>query len=217
MPGPGLGDIGTVFLDRDGTINVKPPEGEYVTSPDGLVLLPGAGRAVAWLNAAGIRTVLVTNQSWLSRSPENPARYAAIHARFAQLLAAEGARLDAAYHCPHAPAACDCRKPYPGMLRRAARDLRIELGQSAIIGDRDTDLMAGRAVGASAILVRAGEAGLAAVGADFVADDLPAAVSLILLARQASRSRRLAQGHVRLTAGQSLPHLDTSGRIDSTG
>lgn len=179
-----LEGIRTVFLDRDGTINVKPPEGEYVTSPAGLVLLPGAAAAVARLNAAGLRTVLVSNQSWLSRSPRNAERYAAVHARLAQLLAAEGARLDAAYHCPHAPATCDCRKPLPGMLQRAARDLRIELGQSVIIGDRDTDLMAGRAAGTSAILVRTGDDSPAAAGADVVADDLPAAVRLILRAGQ---------------------------------
>ena len=194
MPGPGLEGIRTVFLDRDGTINVKPPEGEYVTSPAELVLLPGAARAVARLNAAGVRTVLVTNQSWLSRSPGNPERYAAVHARLAQLLAAEGARLDAAYHCPHARATCDCRKPDPGLLRRAARELQIELGQSVIIGDRDTDLMAGRAAGTSTILVRTGEGGpaaadAAAAHADIVADDLPAAVRLILRAhRETARS-----------------------------
>lgn len=192
MPGPGLADIRTVFLDRDGTINVKPPEGEYVTSPAELVLLPGAARALARLNAAGIRTVLVTNQSWLSRPAGSVARYAAIHTRLAELLAAEGARLDAAYHCPHAPGTCECRKPQPGMLRRAARELRIELGQSVIIGDRGSDLKAGRAAGTSTILVRTSEGGSApadagipaAADADIVVDDLPAAVRLILRARQ---------------------------------
>jgi D-glycero-D-manno-heptose 1,7-bisphosphate phosphatase len=192
MPEPGLGDIRTVFLDRDGTINVKPPEGEYVTAPAELVLLPGAARAVARLNAAGIRTVLVTNQSWLSRPGGDAARYAATQARLAELLAAEGAWLDAAYHCPHAPGGCECRKPQPGLLRRAARELRIELGQSVIIGDRGSDMKAGRAAGTSAILVRTGEgdsaaadAGIAAAAdADIVVEDLPAAVSLILRAQQ---------------------------------
>jgi len=183
MPAPGLSAIRAVFLDRDGTINVKPPEGEYITSPGGLVLLPGAAPAVARLNAAGMRTVLVTNQSWLSRSPGHSARYAAVHARLAQLLSAEGARLDAAYHCPHAPATCDCRKPHPGMLRRAARELRIELDQAVIIGDRDSDLLAGRAAGTRTILLRPGAGGSAAANADAVADDLPSAVGLILSAR----------------------------------
>jgi D-glycero-D-manno-heptose 1,7-bisphosphate phosphatase len=184
MPGPGLEGIRTVFLDRDGTINVKRPEGEYVTSPTDLVLLPGTAQAVASLNAAGVRTVLVTNQSWLSRATGNPEHYAAVHARLTQLLAAEGARLDAAYHCPHAPATCDCRKPKPGLLRRAARELGVELDQSVIIGDRDSDIMAGRAAGTLTILVRTGEGGSAAADADIVVDDLPAAVRLILRAQQ---------------------------------
>jgi D-glycero-D-manno-heptose 1,7-bisphosphate phosphatase len=189
MPGPGLEGIRTIFLDRDGTINVKRPEGEYVTSPTELVLLPGAAQAVARLNAAGVRVVLVTNQSWLSRPGGNPERYAAVHARLTELLAAEGARLDAAYHCPHAPASCDCRKPQPGLLRRAARELRIELDQSVIIGDRESDMMAGRAAGTSTILVRTGLVRTggddsAAAHADVVVDDLPAAVGLILRARR---------------------------------
>jgi len=183
MSRPGLGAIRTVFLDRDGTINTKPPEGQYVTSPAGLVLLPGAARAVAMLNAARMRTVLVTNQSWLSRPSGNAERYAGIHARLTQLLAAEGAWLDAAYHCPHAAGTCDCRKPHPGMLRRAAREHRFELHKSVIIGDSDSDLMAGRAAGTSTILVRRGADGLAAADADVVADDLLSAVRLILRAR----------------------------------
>jgi D-glycero-D-manno-heptose 1,7-bisphosphate phosphatase len=186
MPAPGLSAVRTVFLDRDGTINVKAPEGEYVTSPGGLVLMPGAARAVARLNVAGVRTVLVTNQSWLSRSPGNRACYAAIHARLAELLAAEGARLDAAYHCPHAPGTCECRKPQLGMLRRAARELRFELDKAATIGDRDSDLMAGRAAGTLTILLRHGAGGSTAAYADAVADDLPSAVELILSARGAT-------------------------------
>jgi D-glycero-D-manno-heptose 1,7-bisphosphate phosphatase len=183
MPASGWGEIRTVFLDRDGTINVKPPEGEYVTAPDELVLLPGAARALARLNAAGVRTVLVTNQSWLSRSSGNAAGYAAIRARLARLLAAEGARLDADYHCPHAPATCDCRKPHPGMLLRAARELRFDLDKAVIIGDSDSDLLAGRAAGTSTILLQPGADSLAAANADVVADGLPSAVRLILHAR----------------------------------
>jgi D-glycero-D-manno-heptose 1,7-bisphosphate phosphatase len=184
VPPPGLRAVSTIFLDRDGTINVKPAEGEYVTAPADLVLLPGAARAVARLNAAGLRTVLVTNQRWLSGPSADPACYAAVHARLEQLLAAEGGWLDAAYHCPHAAATCDCRKPCPGMLRRAAREYRIELDRAVMIGDSDSDLMAGRAAGTSTILLRPGAAGSAA--ADAVADDLPAAVCLILQAQTAA-------------------------------
>jgi D-glycero-D-manno-heptose 1,7-bisphosphate phosphatase len=186
MPAPGLRAIRTVFLDRDGTINAKPPEGEYVTSPAELVLLPGAAQAVARLNAAGIRTVLVTNQSWLSGPSGNSAHYAAIHARLTQIFAAEGAWLDAAYHCPHSPGTCTCRKPHPGMLLRAARELRFELDSAVIIGDSDSDLLAGRAAGTSTILLRSGTDGPAAASADAVADDLASAVRLILKAGNAT-------------------------------
>ena len=174
--------VSTVFLDRDGTINVKPAEGGYITSPAQLVLLPGAAQAVARLNAAGLRTVLVTNQRWLSGAAADPARYAAIHARLEYLLAADGAWLDAAYHCPHAVASCGCRKPEPGMLLRAAADHRIELQRAVIIGDSDADLAAGRSVGAATILLRRDQTGPAAANADAdaVADDLHAAVRVIL-------------------------------------
>ena len=186
MPAPGLRAISTVFLDRDGTINVRAADGSYITSPAALVLLPGAARAVAELNAAGLRTVLVTNQRWLSGSAGDPAGYAAVHARLEQLLAAEGASLNAAYHCPHAAATCDCRKPEPGMLRRAAADHRFALDEAVIVGDSDSDLMAGRAAGTSTILLRPGAGDPAAHGADAVASDLPAAVRLILQAKNAA-------------------------------
>jgi D-glycero-D-manno-heptose 1,7-bisphosphate phosphatase len=185
VPPASLRAISTIFLDRDGTINVKPAEGEYVTSPADLVLLPGAAGAVARANAAGLRIVLVTNQRWLSGPAGDPARYAAVHARLEELLAAEGGWLDAAYHCPHPAAACDCRKPGPGMLQRAAREYPIELDKAVIIGDSDSDLMAGRAAGTATILLRPGAPGPAA-HADAVADDLRGAVRLILQAQTAA-------------------------------
>jgi D-glycero-D-manno-heptose 1,7-bisphosphate phosphatase len=179
MSPPGLAAMRTVFLDRDGTINVKAAAGEYVTSPGELILLPGAARAVAALNAARVRTVLVTNQRWLSGPAADPALYAAVHDRLVQLLAREGAWLDAAYHCPHALAACDCRKPGTGMLRRAAREHGFSLSESVIIGDSDADMTAGRSAGTATILLRPG--GGVAASADTVVDDLSAAVRLILI------------------------------------
>lgn len=182
-PASRLRDISTVFLDRDGTLNVKPPEGQYVTSPADLVLLPGAARAVARLNAAGLRTILVTNQRWLSGPGADPGGYAAIQARLDELLAAEGARLDASFHCPHAADSCDCRKPGGGMLLRAARKDRLDLARAVIVGDSETDMAAGRSAGTARILLRDrkpdGPAGIA----DAVVPDLAAAVQLILAAR----------------------------------
>jgi D-glycero-D-manno-heptose 1,7-bisphosphate phosphatase len=168
----------TVFLDRDGTINVKAAAGKYIKSPAELVLLPGAARAVARLNAASIRVILVTNQRWMSEKSVDPRRYAAVHARLVGLLAYEGAWLDASYHCPHATGVCDCRKPGTGMLRRAAQEHSFDLAGAVIVGDSDTDLLAGRAVGTGTILLRADGEGT--VSADAVVEDLGAAVRLIL-------------------------------------
>lgn len=173
-----LRSVRTVFLDRDGTLNVKADEGRYITHPTDLVLLPGAARAVAALNAAGLRTVLVTNQRWLSGPSADPAAFDAVQERLTQLLAAEGARLDAAYHCPHAADTCDCRKPLAGMLIRAASEHDLNLTDSVMVGDSDTDVAAGRAAGAATILLRPGGAG--GTAADAVVDDLAAAVRLIL-------------------------------------
>lgn len=181
MAAPDLRTVRTVFLDRDGTINVKAAEGEYIRSPDELVLLPGAAKALATLNAAGLRTVLVTNQRWLSEKTADPADFAATQRRLDELLGREGARLDAAYHCPHAANSCDCRKPLAGMLVRAARERGFDLSESVMVGDSDSDMMAGRAAGTATILLRKG--GEASDDADFVVDDLAAAVDLIVNAQ----------------------------------
>ncbi|GLE53872.1 D-glycero-alpha-D-manno-heptose-1,7-bisphosphate 7-phosphatase [Mycobacterium montefiorense] len=172
-----LRNVRTVFLDRDGTINVKAAEGEYIRSPEQLVLLPGAAAAIAALNAAGLRTVLVTNQRWLSEPSADPTHFAVIQDRLSQLLAAQGAHLDAAYHCPHAANSCDCRKPLGGMLIRAAAEHGFDVAESVMIGDSDADVQAGRAAGAMTVLLRAGGAD----NADLVVDDLAAAVRLILV------------------------------------
>lgn len=169
-----LRNVRTVFLDRDGTINVKAPEGEYIRTPDELVLLPGAAKAVAALNSAGVRTILVTNQRWLSTPSADPARFAAVQKRLEELLADEGARLDAVYHCPHATDSCDCRKPLAGMLLRAAQEHGFDLEESVMIGDSESDVRAGTAAGAATIRLGGGE------GADYVVDDLAAAVRLIV-------------------------------------
>ncbi len=188
--------IHTVFLDRDGTINVKAADGEYVRAPADLVLLPGAARAVAALNAAGLRTILVTNQRWLSAPGTDSADYGAVHARLRQLLAAEGAWLDAVYHCPHPAGVCGCRKPGAGMLLRAAREHGFDLAGAVIVGDSGADMMAGRSAGMATVFIRAHGAGAGCGGeadavtgagggyeADAVADDLSSAVRLILQSR----------------------------------
>jgi D-glycero-D-manno-heptose 1,7-bisphosphate phosphatase len=174
-----------LFLDRDGVIN---EEVEYLSDPARVALLPGAAGAIAAINAAGIPVVVVTNQSGIARGLYDAAAFAAVTARLGELLAAAGARLDATYHCPHHPAgvvptlaiACRCRKPAPGMLLDAARDLDLDLARAVVVGDKPSDLAAARAVGAAAVLVRTGygattERGLAAAACDAVFADLAAA------------------------------------------
>jgi D-glycero-D-manno-heptose 1,7-bisphosphate phosphatase len=168
-----------VFLDRDGTINVKAPDGEYVTSPVDVSLIPGAAAAIAELNAAALRVILVTNQRWISGPDGQPEAYACVHARLQELLAAAGAHLDAAYYCPHPLGSCDCRKPAPGMLHRAAKEHDLDLSAAVMIGDSEADVAAGRAAGTATILLRR-DRHITSRDADFVAGDLAEAVSLIL-------------------------------------
>jgi D-glycero-D-manno-heptose 1,7-bisphosphate phosphatase len=142
------------------------------------VLLTGAAAAVRRLNEAGVRTILVTNQRWMSMPGAEVADFAATQDRLAELLAAEGAWLDAVYHCPHARGECVCRKPAPGMMRRAADDFDLSLAYSVIVGDAASDIEAGRACGMGTVL-------LAPVVtdrrlADAVVSDLASAVDLLL-------------------------------------
>jgi D-glycero-D-manno-heptose 1,7-bisphosphate phosphatase len=169
--------ISTVFLDRDGTINVKAMEGQYVSSPGDLVVLPGAASAISRLNGASVQVILVTNQRWLSALPD-VTPYENIHARLEKLLAENGAHLDAAYYCPHAFDSCRCRKPGPGMLERAAEERGFSLTDAVMIGDRESDIEAGRMAGTATILLSAKPETL--TSANYVAADLAEAVSCIL-------------------------------------
>ncbi len=134
------------FLDRDGVINVH--RDDYVKSVEEFVLLPDAPRAIRLLNENGWLVVVVTNQSAVGKGIITEDRLREIHAHMLSLLEKEGARVDAIYYCPHRPDdGCPCRKPEPGMLLRAARDLGIDLSRSVMVGDMDTDIEAGKRAG----------------------------------------------------------------------
>lgn len=151
-----------VFLDRDGVLT---REDEWVLRPDQVELLPGAASGVRALNLAGVPAIVVTNQSAVARGWIDDEGLAAIHARLGELLAAEGARVDAIYACPHHPTegvgalrrACACRKPEPGLLLRAAQERALDLAASWMVGDAARDVEAGRAAGAHAALVLSGK------------------------------------------------------------
>ncbi|HVV83095.1 MAG TPA: HAD family hydrolase [Kofleriaceae bacterium] len=148
-----------LFLDRDGVVN---EEIAYLHRPEDVRLVAGVAGAIAQANAAGIPVVVVTNQAGIARGLYGEADLAAVGARIAALLAP--AVLAATYHCPHHPEArvtalrvvCDCRKPAPGLLLRAARDHGLDLGRSFLVGDKASDLGAARAAGCGSVLVRTG-------------------------------------------------------------
>jgi len=185
-----------VFIDRDGTLT---EEVGYVNHPARLRLLPRAAEAIRRLNAAGVAAVVTTNQSGIARGYFSEATLEAVHAELRRQLAAAGAALDGLYVCPHHPtegeppwrAACDCRKPRPGLLLRAAAELGLDLAASTVVGDKGSDLAAARAVGARAVLVLTGygrgewEYRRAALGVepDHVAEDLLDAVEWVLARR----------------------------------
>jgi len=168
----------TAFLDRDGTLNVKAPEGSYVTTPGDVRLLAGVATAVRRLNDARIFVVLVTNQRGIGRGLFTQADYEAVISALVGQLAQGGARLDAVYACPHENDSCDCRKPLPGMLLQAARDHpAIDLARSVMVGDAEADVAAGAAAGTATVRIAGPDV---ASRADLVVPDLPAAVSWIL-------------------------------------
>lgn len=165
-----------MFLDRDGTINVSPPRGEYVTWPASLKLIDGAALAVRRLNEAGIWVGLVTNQRAVALGLMTIAELRGVHERLFAELAKSGAYIDAVYVCPHAIGTCTCRKPLPGLLLQARREIaRMDFASAAIIGDSPSDVAAGFAVGATTILVGSSDGGTGAT-ADHLAPSLGAAL-----------------------------------------
>jgi len=136
------------FLDRDGAINRKARDGEYVTSWDDMHFLPGVAKAIALLNRAGFLVIVVSNQSCIAKGLLTPCELDSMHQRMCAELTASGATVDDFYHCPHEQQeSCSCRKPQPGMLLSAARKYDIDLKASWMIGDSETDVQAGRNAG----------------------------------------------------------------------
>lgn len=167
------------FLDRDGVVietDVRNGKPYAVRSLSRVVLLPGVEDAVAQLRAGGFKVFLITNQPDIGNGLVQPEIVEAMHA-----LLAERLRLDGVYCCPHSQnAACDCRKPRPGLLLRAAREHGIDLLSSVMVGDRAGDVEAGRRAGCRTVFIDRSYAEAAPADADARVAVLPAAVSWIL-------------------------------------
>jgi len=143
-----------VFLDRDGTIN---EEMGYVNHLSRLVLLPQAAPAIRRLHEAGLKVVVVTNQSGAARGYFPVSLVAAVHRVMEDLLAQDAARLDGIYTCLHGPDdGCGCRKPQPGLILQAARELDLDLGRSYLVGDRYVEMDTADRAGVKWILVLTG-------------------------------------------------------------
>lgn len=147
-----------VFLDRDGTVVDDPPPG-FLHEPAKVRLLPGAGEAIRRLNDAGWIVVTVSNQAGIARGLYPASAYQAVQDRLAELLAEHGARLDAAYFCPHHPeftGPCECRKPGVKLFRDAQAALGLDLRRSYWVGDRLSDVAPAQALRGRAVLVTTG-------------------------------------------------------------
>jgi histidinol-phosphate phosphatase family protein len=150
-----------VFLDKDGTLIDDVP---YNVDPLRVALARDAGRALRALKEHGFLLVVVSNQPGVALARFSLQALASIECRIQELLAASSVAIDAFYYCPHLPQApnvryavrCLCRKPQPGLLRQAARDLKIDLTQSWLIGDILDDAEAGNRAGCHTVLVDAG-------------------------------------------------------------
>jgi len=142
-----------VFLDRDGTVM---EDAHYIKSPKQVRLLPGAAAAVRRINDAGIRVIVVTNQSGIDRGLFTVDDYEAVKAQFEALLGQQGARIDASYYCPHHPdfsGGCGCRKPGTKMFEDAMRDFGLNASNVAYIGDRWRDVAASKKLGGRGIMI----------------------------------------------------------------
>ena len=176
-----------VFLDRDGVLNRKMPEGAYVGDWAQFQWLAGADEAIARMNRAGLKVILVSNQRGIALGLYTHAQLEDIHANIQRHLARHGARLDAVYYCPHNHGECHCRKPDIGLFEQALQQFpQANAQNSLVIGDSLSDIQAGQRLGMKTVFIQ-GEADrqqagstAAVVLADAVAGSLLQAVELHL-------------------------------------
>ncbi len=150
-----------IFLDRDGTIV---EDIGYLNSPEQIKFIPGSIEAIKKLNEAGYKVVVITNQAGVARGLITEDMLQTIDKTLHKWILNGGAHLDGVYYCPHHPEHgvypynqhCECRKPHPGLIKRAHRDFDIDLPQSYMVGDKATDVEAGKRAGTQTILVSSG-------------------------------------------------------------
>lgn len=146
--------VRTIFLDRDGVVNKKMPEGRYVRSWNEFHLLPGVPEAIAQLNRKGLRTIVVSNQRGVALGLYTVQDVISIHSMLQHKLNEFGARIDGFYFCPHDRHACNCRKPLPSLFIKAAEDFKdISADSSVMIGDSLSDMQFGCNLGMQTVYI----------------------------------------------------------------
>jgi len=142
-----------VFLDRDGVINKKPPEHDYIKSWDEFEFIPGIENLIKIFNEKGDLVIVFTNQAGVARKLMTEEALNEINRKMTEELKKKGAIIDAVYSCIHGYTDnCECRKPKPGLLLMAAKDLNIDLKKSLAIGDSEVDIIAGKMAGCKTLL-----------------------------------------------------------------
>jgi D-glycero-D-manno-heptose 1,7-bisphosphate phosphatase len=178
--------VRAVFLDRDGVINQKPPEGRYVTRWAEVEFLPGGADSVKRFREAGFLVVVVSNQRAVAKGLVTEEGLALLHRRMWQELFGAAKGFDAVYYCPHdTEPPCRCRKPQPGMLLVAAQDCGIDLAASWMVGDSESDVEAGRRAGCKTIRIGSPEV-RSCTAADEVVGCLQEAANVILATENAA-------------------------------
>lgn len=143
-----------IFLDRDGTLNVRPSKAEYICKPEDFIWLEGAKEAIGKLNAANYFVILISNQAGIGRGVMTVQDFEAVQEKIKRDLSEIGAKIDATYYCPHGwDEDCECRKPKPGMLYQAQKEHSINLTKCVMIGDDERDIITAHNAGMQGILV----------------------------------------------------------------
>ena len=166
-----------VFIDRDGTAI---EDADYCSDPKQVKIFPGVPQALRRLKSKGFKVIIITNQSGIGRGLFTLDQYRAVEVEVLRQLGI--GLIDATYFCPHLPGQhCSCRKPAPGMILEAIRECQIDLSRSFLVGDKEVDVECARNAGMRSIRVKTGpQPETSDSTADWVADDLPAAVEIIL-------------------------------------
>ena len=171
----------TIFLDRDGVLNRKAPPHQYITRPEDFVWLPGVLESLRRLHDAGAYLFVTTNQQGIAKGIMSEGDVAEIHDLMQAEASRAGAPIDRVYTCPHRAGTCDCRKPGIGLFERARHDFpQINFSRSVVAGDAESDIAAGKQIGARTIFIQRTGA-FPVRNADAVANSLPDAVDRWIL------------------------------------